>query len=165
MERLARGKRSNIESVIRAELQQAGIPVFCSEETPVDELGVRLRGKIGAFVFQRDWAFWKVRGDLPLAIAQKIHRHPIGREMILFLGPGSGHDPEDRVVYKRDGRRLLPRPKQPISERLMAMLSVGDPHEFVDNPSVGEPFVTEFQIDHQPGLNLFAQILREHRLG
>lgn len=69
--------RANCDQTIHQELFQANIPAQTVARTNT-EVPYTVIGQLGAFTFQRNYAFWTVDGPLPLEAARSVFRHRIG---------------------------------------------------------------------------------------
>jgi hypothetical protein len=80
---------------IRDELQRALIPIKELDTPQKGEVPAKLQGELGPYTFERAWYYWIVRGDVPLAVAQELYQHPVGKADVRVVGHCGCPPPEE----------------------------------------------------------------------
>lgn len=160
MQNLAGDK--NCDEQIENELRRCGIEAVSVERSSRNEVPYSVMGKLGNFVFTRQWYYWAVEGNVPLSVAQELYADPVGKTDIRVNGDAGRTPPEGRglTYLNGEGNRLFP-----LSEKPNSLEYVDKDIRFVENPSAeGQAFVTSYHIDSEIGLRLFADTLKRHSL-
>lgn len=85
------------DDYVTRELMAAEIPLVCVTRNK-GEVAASITGKLGEFTFTRAWYYWVVKGRVPLAVAQEMYSHPVGRKDIRVDGFSGGIEPRKRAV-------------------------------------------------------------------
>lgn len=84
-----------VDTCIRQELTEAGIGIHHVPLEHSQEVQFTLIGKLGQFVFKRGWYYWRVSGDVPIAVARKIYANPVGAKDVRAAGHCCCPTPEE----------------------------------------------------------------------
>lgn len=170
MKNLAGNK--NCDMYIKQELIRCGI-IIVSDQLRNGEVPSSIRGKLGSFTFVRAWCYWVVYGDVPLNVAQELHRDPVGQIDVRANGHCGCPSPEKCVVWRgKDGKKaLLMREYDEIVKNLALVADhtiirdILSRYRFVENPAAeATAVITSYHIDSETGLRLFADTLKKHGL-
>mgnify|MGYP001617897671 CR=1 FL=1 len=154
------------DTSIEYELRRAKIDIVHGERSS-REVPASLTGKLGPFTFVRAWSYWMVAGFVPLAVAKELHADPVGCTDIRVDGHCGCPSPETKLeLIARDGRKVINVSLRSEFERILP--EQGLPKEFIysDDPAAGgtQAGVTNYHIDSEVGLRLFADTIRKHGL-
>lgn len=162
MENLARV--SNCDEFIRRELEKAGITTVVVKKN-AGEVAYSIIGELGGFKFSRAWSYWVVTGDMPMEKAMEIYTIDTGGETVRPWGGGSNISPKKCAIPTMDTLITL------------GIYEVNDKGVIINGPSIEElqdmcetgkinapRYISEYHIDDQNGLNLFAQVIRRYNL-
>lgn len=160
------------DDVIRGELTRAKIPIIQVElDERHHEVPFTLEGRLGDFVFQRDWSYYRVHGLVPMKLAQELYEDPCGRDDVRVEGHCGCPAPEEPWIsyYDADGYHLQDfKSKQQFEEAKRFIKNYDEvikDYRFVECPSaVGHAFITHYHIDSVLGLRIFADGLRRYCL-
>lgn len=142
------------DQYIRKELEEAGITAIPVEQV-AGEVSYSIEGQLSCFRFSRAWYYWVVDGDVPLEVANEMHATEIGKKDIRVAGHCGRPEPKEWAF-----------PKEEIIEELGLMnTTFGELAEMCNKGEIDAPrFVSEYHIDSQEGLNLFAETIKRHQL-
>ncbi|MFA6588700.1 MAG: hypothetical protein WCT08_06610 [Patescibacteria group bacterium] len=137
-----------------------------------DEVPYSLTGQLGGFSFTRAWSYWRVKGLLPLEVAQELYADPIGKTDIRIEGNGGCPPPEKPWVkwLTSAGKEIIPTDQKAgydsLIQKNLLSAEVLDKYIFSDDlASVGaKPYIIGYHIDSEAGLRLFADTLKKHGL-
>lgn len=153
---------------VERELTRAKIDVVKGVRNERSEVPTSITGRLGSFIFQRRWRYWAAIGPVPLAVARELYDDPVGRTDIRASGDAGCRPPELWARYlDSTGRELLPAGElSGLSKEIVALVESNDRVRVVSNVEVegGQPFITDYHIDSEIGLRVFADTLRKHRL-
>lgn len=75
------------DAVISEELRRCMIDQRrLTDDEKRGEVPATIGGTLGRFTFRRAWYYWTVRGDVPIAIAERLYADPIGATDIRVAG-------------------------------------------------------------------------------
>jgi len=77
--------RDDCDQYIVEELVCVKIKVVRGERM-AGEVPASITGILGPFVFERRWAYWAVKGPMPLRVAEELYADPIGKTDIRIAG-------------------------------------------------------------------------------
>ncbi len=127
-------------------------------------------GVLGPSRFHRAWTYWTFSGRVPLEMAKRIYRHPVGYSDIRVGGHSGCPAPEGNYVEWRDpetGRRYARVMDRENMERFAEnhpdmVTKFMNEYLFHDDPeSIGAiGTVDSYHIDTELGLYVFVQFLR-----
>lgn len=150
---------------VSKELTEAGIDMVDNQEILSGEVPTPFYGTLCGFEFYRLWTYWSVRGDLPLALAEKLYRAD-EHKVVRVAGHCGAPPPAEWAVEKIHGKDVIRRAQ--MDEYVQDETSVFLDHQIANGDLVMvsddhncAKFVTSYHIDTQGGLNLFARFLRE----
>lgn len=125
-----------------------------------------MTGKLNGIIFARGWCYWVATGKVPIAIARELYKNPIGKEAVRVDGHCGCPPPDEWAMWIwADGRQVLPNREKSAFERLVQQGIIKERelfnYVFADNPATigAEAFVTNYHIDTEEGLRLFADAL------
>lgn len=72
-------------AAVRAELGRVGIDYNGATDP---------HASLGRFKFNRRWRYWRIEGAVPLAVAQELYAHPVGRAGVRVFGDAGAPPPE-----------------------------------------------------------------------
>ena len=152
-----------------AELTAAGIEMVVSAERCADEVSTHVTGKIGDIVLTRAWYYWRARGKVPLAVAQKLYEDPIGRRDVRVNGDCTCPAPGDRggrIAWFDEGGEVCVDPdgmQEAEFDRIVSkgsILTAEDKPRFVKSIDWLTGYIVSYHIDSAEGLKLFADSLK-----
>jgi len=157
------------DTTVEAELTAAGVqtlelPTNLEGEVRTNIIGLGLRRADVAFVFTRAWHYWRVRGNVPLDVANELYKNygRIGREEVRAGGDAGWRPPETWVHY------IGPTGKQLVEiqphEKINDIIRKNPKAILVKDPTQGMPVVQLYHIDSPEGLRMFAELMRKHIL-
>ncbi len=157
------------DDAVQKELSDAGITVLAlprpiDDEVRTNIIGLGLRRAEVAFVFNRVWHYWIVKGLVPLSVAEELYNDhgDVGREEVRVGGDPSCRPPKTWVrYYGPTGKRLVLRSGDEIIDGLV---QANPKAILVKDPTEGIAMVDTYHIDSPEGLKLFVQIMRRHIL-
>ena len=171
MKNVAGWPRAAVESVIVCELGEAGIDIAPCK--PGVEVFSHLGGTIGHLRLRRAWRYWVVAGLVPLAVAEPLYAHPVGREDVRVRGDCTCPPPFGQAYWVApDGRRVLRADDWDEAKRFsqlagteMARIGEAITHctHRADDPSLfpgATGHIDGYHIDTAAGLLLFADAIR-----
>jgi hypothetical protein len=163
---------ADCDRYIRDELTRCGIEIVEGERQR-GEVPARLSGRLGPYTFTRAWRYWVVDGLVPLATAQRLYAHPVGRTDIRVAGHCGCPPPEhpwlkyidaDGVSIVHDPTGEQERDLLRMAERIPSVAESlrTDPLRFaLDAASVATHIgVDTYHIDTELGLYVFAEEVR-----
>lgn len=150
---------------VERELLRCGIEIVRDQERR-GEVPASITGKLGRFTFRRAWYYWVVNGFVPLAVAEKLYAHPVGREDIRVDGDCTCPHPAERAKYYcADGKHILGLDQKPTSEQLALEGLSGEIYRkiqaeyvFAETPALvaHTSGVDLYHIDSELGLYIFT---------
>lgn len=158
------------DQTIIEELKTAGITQVKVEKPKNTEVPYSVEGvietKFGTLSLTRAWTYWVVSGLVPLALAEKLYANPEGKTAVRVSGHIGCLDPKNQIVYvDRKGKELYPKTELEEYDKnslLYQLVKKNKSIRFVDDPAKdGKPFVKNYHIDTQAGLNLFNQVVSD----
>jgi hypothetical protein len=158
--------------VIRAELDEAGVP-RAELRVPLErEVAASVVGQLGPFRFERAWYYWVVNGNVPLMVAEEMYATEIGKRDVRVVGHCACPPPAEWAKYMdADGKKLVSDPDGTQETKYRAFSGrFGWPDDeaprFVPcaKDAAAAAYVTSYHIDSQEGLALFAETMRRHGL-
>ena len=156
----------NCDTFIKRELTAAGIPCI-SEDHSHQEVSAKIAGQLGPFHFVRAWYYWVVDGPVPLEVAQKLYKDPLGLQDVRVVGYADNTPPEQWVEwYNTSGERCI---TQEEYDEITELIEKG-----LINPELGSGFavfpedrsglkeyIKLYHIDSLEGLILFVNTLKD----
>lgn len=121
-------------------------------------------------IFRGQAYYWIASGPVPLAVADELYEHPLGRSAVRVDGDCTCPAPrENRIAwYTPDGRRVY-RFESALNQVPMSPLMAQIYEEyrsllvFHDQPEqIATPYVELYHIDGDEALALFDSVLRKH---
>lgn len=152
------------------ELTEAGISIVHLDERK-GEVQSFITGALNGFTFSRAWYYWRASGPMPLKLAEDMHSL-LGKEIRVgghcMAPPPEGYHvkwffPDGKEVLSiktyNDCQEHMGGNSEPMREIVEKILK---DNEFSDDPaSLGaKPYVMNYHIDSQRGLNLFAKMVK-----
>lgn len=169
MENLA--GNTDCDEQIRRELTRCGIDIV-EQKFPVrGEVPARLSGRMGDFTFTRAWCYWVVEGFMPLDRAWQLYETVVGRQDIRVAGHCMCPPPDKWAkYYDKDDVQLVSDPNgsqarecSDIVSRHPSLAVEFAKVRFVPDASAiaARAGVTDYHIDSELGLYLFAEMIRD----
>jgi len=169
------------DAIVEEELFVAGIEIVKNETlVPNSEVPTHITGRLGEITFTRAWYYWVVKGNVPLAAAQRMYeQQPYGRRDVRVAGhcgcppPADpwltymGHKGKAVIVLKGHDLDMVRRYREgtlsPDMSRIIAKW-FGEV-EFADTDEerlkvTAAAYVTSYHIDSQGGLKVFTDEMR-----
>ncbi len=163
----------NCDAVIREELMVCDIPLVYGARSG-NEVPASITGKLGEFTFYRAWYYWVASGPMPLSVATEMYEtNPDWRKTVRAAGHAGCPHPKDWAkYYAEDGREILTRKDEAdligfLDSESEQLKEIGrnalEEYVFADDPAAvaHTSVITEFHIDSQLGLKLFADTVRK----
>lgn len=169
MDDLSRDRRR--DRIAAWELQRAQIDVIPVHRA-AGGLASRPRGKLGPIQFTRGPSYWIADGPVPIAVAQIVYAHPIGRRDVRVGGSPDRPPPQAPWVawYTTRGERVYPVAYEAgirnTFEQWPELVRNAGSIVFHDDPvRIGAAgYVDLLHIDSADGLQVFSSTLRTHRI-
>ncbi len=159
------------DSLVRAELTLAGIPIVEDPSCLKDEVSTSATGLLqtadgDTIQFERAWYYWRAQGPVALDIAADLYEDPIGRVAVRAGGHAGGTPPDEHISCKVGERDVMPESTRPDFERFNLNLNKyvfapTDEAGLVEwtKANGGRVFVQSYHIDSAEGLALFVRAL------
>lgn len=147
MRNLAGRKPHIVDSVIRCELKNAGVPRATTARSG-GEVKWSIAGRLGAFTFERAWCYWVVTGPMPLPFATWMNREtivPLLRYRTRYGARMAGAQVVRRQGYPAEG-----------VVRVAGFAGGADPYDW---HTMG--YVDTYHVDTVEGLALLARYIRD----
>lgn len=153
---------------IKLELERARIPIEralgCRNEVPYSVIG-----QLGGITFKRAWTYWDAEGLVPLETAEELYSDPVGRTDIRVSGLAGAPAPLEWVEWRTpDGTEVWPTAKEAEHRAVVERFPLVIPVDclYSDNPEElgAKGFISNYHIDTEVGLRVFADTLRAHSL-
>ena len=154
--------RQHFNTAIRAELENAGIPVLELPASLGTEVKTRYIGLLNGFVFTRGWRYWVCVGDMPLADAKEIYR--LYRHLVVRADGHAGNPDPVTCCYSpiQEAREQAiveaMKAKGATTEEMVAEL------EKLEVDATWPKFVRMYHIDTTEGLAAIAAYIKEHNI-
>lgn len=162
---------STCDEDIRKELTRARIPIVPVDptrcEVPYSIIG-KIEGPMGQIEFKRAWYYWVADGRIPLNLAKSLYADPIGVTDIRVSGDCTCPAPEGHHVHYlgKDGRVLQSRKSEQefikMKEHFDWAKDVESKYEFVDDVTIGKPYIEGYHIDTMEGLRVFVDAILDY---
>lgn len=151
----------------KAVLEQFGISVVDGQ--PFDpEVPVRFHGTLGDFTFVISWAYWRVKGPVPLAVAWELYRSPLGKHIRIHgnIGcPAPGEVENSKPVWRhRTTKKILVNPERWDSYKSLPAEVMNEYQGSKDIEAEGDAFIESYHIDTDEALEFFVATLKRHQL-
>ncbi len=150
---------TSCDLVILEELRQAGIEIVSHPKPLRNEVPASITGKLGSFTFTRAWYYWMVKGDVPLGVARKMYKNPIGQRDVRVAGHCGCPPPEEWAFPKDEVLHKI------LAKKGIKSVNYGELAEMCNRGEIkARRFVSSYHIDSQEGLDLFVATLRQNAL-
>lgn len=156
---------ANCDDDVRRELLRAQIPVTEGHRI-VGEVQTSLKGELLKWKFQRQWRYWMATGQMPLLYAISLYNDPIGRTDIRVNGHCAAPEPTKDICrwIAGDGREVMTHKDKEEIEKVSHLFSDQSWKEryiFTDDRElIAKPYITEYHIDTEIGLRVFADFIK-----
>ena len=126
-------------------------------------------GKLGAVIFERGYATWHVKVNVPFDVVKALYEDPAIEKGLTVRNGAVGEIPlESEISYlDKEGKILIARKELPSNPNLQVYKIIANNPELriVENPiAKGKPFFIDFFIHTETALRLFADALKKHNL-